>query len=228
MRFACRSVFTGLGLFVALLFTASNACGQSGATTIRGTVTDTQGASIAHASVTIFNASTNFTRKVETSATGAFSFELIPVGDYEMTVEAAGFRKADFKGIHGLVDQVVTIDPKLEVGSIKETVQVEASASLVQINTQDATLGNNIVSSQIVQLPLESRNVLALLTLQPQVTPDGYVAGGRSDQSNVTLDGVDINDAETSDVGKPLRNFAWSRWAPMPMKVVPPPRRSIW
>jgi hypothetical protein len=204
MRFTCRSVFTGLVLFVALLFTVSKACGQSGATTIRGTVTDTQGASIARASVIIFNASTNFTRKVETSATGAFSFELIPVGDYEMTVEAAGFRKADFKGVHGLVDQVVTIDPKLEVGSIKETVQVEASASLVQINTQDATLGNNIVSSQIVQLPLESRNVLALLTLQPQVTPDGYVAGGRSDQSNVTLDGVDINDAETSDVGKPV------------------------
>jgi hypothetical protein len=204
MRFACRSILSSLVLLVALLFIACGAWGQSGATTIRGTVTDTQGASIAHAIVTISHASTNFARTAETSATGAYSFELIPVGDYDMTVEAAGFRKAELRGIHGLVDQVVTIDPKLEVGSVKEIVQVEASASLVQINTQDATLGNNIVSTQILELPIESRNVLSLLTLQPQVTPTGYVAGGRSDQSNVTLDGVDINDAETSDVGKPV------------------------
>ena len=204
MRSACRTLFAGFALFVTIFLIPCNALGQSGTTTFRGTVTDGQGASVAHANVTLSSASSGFVRTVETSATGAYGFELVPVGDYVMVVEAAGFRKAEFKNVHGLVDQAVTIDVKLEVGSTKEIVQVEASASLVQINTQDATLGNNIVAEQIIQLPMESRNVLSLLTLQPQVTPDGYVAGGRSDQSNVTLDGVDINDAETSDVGKPV------------------------
>jgi len=68
----------------------------------------------------------------------------------------------------------------------------------------DATLGNNLSSAQLTQLPIKGRGILPLLTLQAQVTPTGYVAGGRSDQSNVTLDGVDINEAETSDVGKPV------------------------
>jgi len=204
MRFSGRNVFAGLALIFAFFLAQSTAWGQSGSTTFRGTVTDSQGAAVGRAAVTIINGETNFSRSMETSATGSYSFELIPVGDYELTVQAAGFRKAEFHRVHGLVDNVVTVDVKLEVGSVTETVQVEASSSAVQINTQDSTLGNNFVSEQISQLPMESRNVLALLTLQAQVTPDGYVAGGRSDQSNVTLDGVDINDAETSDVGKPV------------------------
>lgn len=205
MHFVGRKVLIGIALLLIALFTMPSASwAQGGSTTIRGTVTDAQGAAVGHAKVTVSNPATNFLRSTETTSTGAYSFELIPVGDYSLTVEAAGFRKAELKGVHGLVDQVVTLDAKLELGSMQETVQVEASASIVQINTQDATLGNNIVSSQIIGLPIESRNVLALLTLQPQVTPSGYVAGGRSDQSNVTLDGVDINDAETSDVNKPV------------------------
>ena len=69
------------------------------------------------------------------------------------------------------------------------------------VDTQDASLGNNFISQQITQLPLEARNVLSLLTLQPGVTKDGYVAGGRADQSNVTLDGVDINEAYSNAIG---------------------------
>jgi hypothetical protein len=200
-----RKVLAGFVLvLIALFIIQPDARAQGGSTTIRGTVTDAQGAAVARAIVKIANPATGLSRSVETSSTGAFGFELIPVGDYELTVEAAGFRKAEFRSVHGLVDTVVTIDAKLEVGSVSETVQVEASSSAVQINTQDATLGNNFVSNQITNLPMESRNVLSLLTLQAQVTRTGYVAGGRSDQSNITLDGVDINDAETSDVNKPV------------------------
>lgn len=63
------------------------------------------------------------------------------------------------------------------------------------INTEDVTLGGAFVSKKIVDLPLEARNIVSLLSLQAGLTRDGYVAGGRSDQSNVTLDGVDINEA---------------------------------
>jgi hypothetical protein len=160
---------------------------------------------VARAQVSIKNAS-GFARTQETTTTGAFSFDLIPVGDYDVAVQAAGFRKADYPSVHALVGNTVTLDVRLEVGSTSQVVQVEAGGNEVQINTQDATLGNTIVGTQISQLPLEGREIRVLLTLQPGVTPAGYVAGARSDQSNITLDGLDINDAESSDInGNVLR-----------------------
>src|SRR5947208_1639190 len=71
------------------------------------------------------------------------------------------------------------------------------------MNTSDATLGNNFISEQITQLPLEARNLVDLLSLQPGSTREGYVTGARADQSNVTLDGVDINNAQTANVQVP-------------------------
>src|SRR5437660_5834402 len=72
------------------------------------------------------------------------------------------------------------------------------------MHTKLPTLSNTIVNQQINQLPLEGRNVLSLLPLQPGVTQDGYVAGARSDQSNITLDGVDINDAQSNAIDGPV------------------------
>jgi hypothetical protein len=203
MKFGLR-VFSGLALLSALFLLAQNvAFGQAGTSTIRGTVTDQQGGVVAHARVSIKDTS-GFSRSQETTATGAYSFDLIPVGDYDITVEASGFRKAEFSAVHALVGNTITLDVKLEIGSTSQVVQVESSTNEVQINTQDATLGNTIVGTQITQLPMEARNVLSLLTLQPGVTPDGSVAGARSDQSNITLDGIDINEAQTSDIGSPV------------------------
>jgi hypothetical protein len=95
------------------------------------------------------------------------------------------------------VDKSTTVDVSLEVGSLTETVTVSAGVEEVLINTQDATIGNNFVARQIEQMPLESRNVVQLLSLQPGVTRDGYVTGSRADQANVTLDGVDVNEQQT-------------------------------
>jgi hypothetical protein len=188
-----------LVLVCALLFLSSGANGQSGTSTIRGEVTDPQGKQVSGASVTIKRGSTGFTRTQRTNSAGSFNFELIPPGDYALEVEAAGFKK-EVRSVNALVSAVVDADVRLEIGSAIETVRVEVAASAVTVDTEDATLGNNFENQQITQLPLESRNVLNLLTLQPGVTKDGYVAGARSDQSNVTLDGVDINDAQTTSV----------------------------
>jgi len=118
------------------------------------------------------------------------------------------------------VRQPVTFDAVLSLGGTIESISVEGATS--RLNTQDATLGNGFTSEQIVQLPLEARNVTDLLSLQPGVVylgqnsptrtvnfgendPDsrnGAVNGARSDQSNVTLDGVDVND--------PLTGFAFN------------------
>src|SRR5215468_11150212 len=114
MRFSRRTLFIAFALIIVLILIPSNAWSQGGSTSIRGTVTDAQGATVAHAKVAITNLGNNFTRSQESTPTGAYSFELIPVGDYDVIVEAPGFRKAEFKSVHGLVDSVVTIDVKLE------------------------------------------------------------------------------------------------------------------
>ena len=106
--------------------------------------------------------------------------------------------------MHALVGRPAELTVQLEVGTPTQTIEVSAENSTVQVNTQDTSLGNNFISQQITQLPMEARDVLSLLTLQPGVTRTGYVAGARSDQSNITLDGVDINDAQTNSVTGPV------------------------
>ncbi|HZI88421.1 MAG TPA: hypothetical protein VFD48_16430, partial [Pyrinomonadaceae bacterium] len=96
-----------------------------------------------------------------------------------------------------------SVDVELEVGNVTESVTVQSGSADLLVNRDDATLGNNFVSKQITDLPLEARNVNNLLSLQPGSTRDGFVAGARADQSNVTLDGVDINEAESNQVTNP-------------------------
>ncbi len=193
-------------LLLLLLAVASSpyVLGQLGASTIRGTITDPSGAAVAGATVTITNLETNLSRKLTTNATGGYSFDLIPPGTYKVEIEAKGFRKDVVQRVQAMVGSISEVSQALKVGEIQETVVVESTAAEVQINTQDATLGNNIENKQILELPLNNRNVIDLLTLQPAVTQGGYVAGARSDQSNITLDGVDINDAQSNDIGSPV------------------------
>jgi len=183
-----------LGLFCTLLFFAGGAKAQSGTSTVRGEVSDPQGKAVSGAEVTIKSPDTGFTRTQTTNSAGGFSFELIPPGDYRMEVHAAGFKKT-LQSVSALVGSAISADVRLEIGAVDQVVQVEATGA-VAVNTEDATLGNNFSNQQITQLPLESRDVLNLLTLQPGVTPTGFVSGARSDQSNITLDGVDINDQQ--------------------------------
>jgi hypothetical protein len=190
---------------VGLVLVLANgmAWGQTGTATISGEVTDPQGAVIPGATVTITGAATNFTRKQKASPAGVFSFALIPPGNYRVEVEAPGFKRKVLSQVHAVVGAVVDASVALDVGAIAETVTVEAAGSAVHIDTQDATLGNYFESVQITQLPLEARALVDMLSLQPGTTREGYVTGARADQSNVTLDGVDINNAQTANVEIP-------------------------
>jgi len=187
------------------LFLALPALGQSATSSVRGSVNDPQGNMVAGATVTLTSAGTNQSRSTTTTDSGTYSFELIQVGDYSLEVEAQGFKKAQVTGIHALLAKTTSADVTLEVGNVNETVTVASSAESLA-NRDDATLGNNFVNKQITQLPSEARNVASFLTLQPAVTRDGYVAGARSDQSNVTLDGVDINEAQFNQIGSVSSN----------------------
>jgi hypothetical protein len=164
-------------------------------------VTDPQGNVVAGASVTLVSPETNTSRTQTTSNDGHFAFDLIPPGTYRVEAEATGFKKTVLTDVRALVATPTDLSMQLAIGNVAETVTVSSNAAETLINTQDATLGNTFVSQQITQLPLEARNVAALLTLQPTATREGYVAGSRADQANVTLDGVDINEAQTNQLG---------------------------
>lgn len=192
-----------LVVFLSLLLAVSFCLAQTGTSTIRGTVTDPQGSLVPGATLTLTNIETNASRTTKSTDSGTYVFDLITPADYRIEVEAKGFKKQVVEDVKALIGKPTETNVTLEVGTVAETVEVKASTQEALVNTQDATLGNNFNSLQITQLPLESRNLVDLLSLQPGSTREGYVTGARADQSNVTLDGVDINNAQTGNAEIP-------------------------
>lgn len=188
-----------LSLLISIICLGALLFGQTGTSTIRGTVTDQQGRVVARATVTLTNMATNAVRTATTGDAGTYVFDLINPADYRIEVDAKGFRKGLTENVKALIGKPTEADVQLEVGASTEVVEVQASARDAVVNTQDATLGNVFESIQITQLPLEARNLIDLLSLQPGVSREGYTTGARADQSNVTLDGVDINNAQTGN-----------------------------
>jgi len=187
-------------LLIVLLALLPAAWGQA-TTQISGLVTDASGAVIPNASLDLENTDTGVKRSTTSDSMGAYAFLQVIPGPYKMTVKANGFRTATVSDLRLLVNNPVTSNVKLEVGQISEVVSVTAETE--QLNTVDASIGNAIGNKPIVQLPLNARNIVGLLALQPGVvytkdddtdSRNGAVNGGKSDQANVTLDGVDVND----------------------------------
>ncbi len=177
---------------------------QTATTSLRGTITDPSGALVPGATVTLTNAATGSSMSTTASSSGSYVFAQIPPAHYTIAVSAPGFGR-ETKSAELLVNQPATIDFTLTIQATAETVDVSSAAQT--LNTTDATLGDSVGNSTIQALPMEGRDPLALLTLQPGVlylgNPDenntidsrsGSVSGGRSDQGNVTLDGMDDND----------------------------------
>jgi len=162
-------------------------------TSVTGKVVD-QGKAVIPGVIVTLTSITGAGRTAETDPVGVYRFLQLPPGTYQIKAELQGFKTAVVEQLELLVDTATTIDLVMEIGEISDTVTVEASAA--KLNVTDATLGNAFAGSRIRQLPLESRNVAALLSLQPAVTESGYVSGARSDQSNLTLDGIDVNDQQ--------------------------------
>ncbi len=160
------------------------------------------------ASITIVNDATHAKRSAVSDPVGRYSLLQVEPGTYTLTAQAAGFADVVVSRVPLLVNSPATLPIVFEkVGAITQTVSVVAETT--QINTTDASIGNAVGGKVITQLPFEGRNVVGLLALQPGVvflgepTPgtqgdwrSGAVNGGKSDQANVTLDGVDVNDQQ--------------------------------
>lgn len=200
---------------VALLVAAAAGYAQDTGS-LHGTVTDPNGAVIDKAQVKLSEARTGAERSEETDASGAFNFTQVRPGIYSVVITHDGFRRYQRDNVTVLVASPTTLDAQLALGDVKETVTVEAAA-LPTLNTVDATVGNPFDEKEVKGLPFAARNPVNLLTLQPGVTvtgqsdtdktflgsplrldeKDGVVNGVRSNQSNITLDGVDANNWET-------------------------------
>src|SRR3954447_20953435 len=202
-----RSLLYMLALCIAL---AMPSMGQTFGE-ITGLVRDQSGAALVNAQITVVNAETNATRTTESNEAGAFSFPALPPGTYNVRVEKQGFRSAVQNGVLLQVQQSARLDFDLSVGQVSESVEVSANAQL--LTTENATVGTVIENKRIVELPLNGRNYLQLVSLSPNVSygfgnagqagsrqggerasQNISVAGQRSYFNNFTLDGVNNTD----------------------------------
>jgi hypothetical protein len=192
-------------IFAVMALLASIVWAQS-SSQLNGSVQDPSGASVANAKITLTDAANGFERSTTSNSAGLYQFLEVPPGDYRLEATATGFATYTASKITLVVKTPSTVNIKFQVAGVETSVNVEGQAPL--INRTDASLGNTIEASQIAELPIADRNVVYLLSLQPGVaylggaaetnqdtdTRSGAVNGVRSDQSNVTLDGIGVND----------------------------------
>lgn len=176
---------------------------QGTTTRITGTVTDTSGAAIAGATVTLTNEGTNISLTTTTSGSGVYLFDLIQPGSYKVTVEKEGFKRFESSRNNIILNIPATLNASLEVGDVSAVVSVEASAEAVTTATS-GNVGTTLESREVESLPIvgaRGRNPFDLLNYQPGVVNGANVGGGihvhgsRDRAFNFTLDGIDINES---------------------------------
>lgn len=166
---------------------------------LTGVITDKTGAVVSTVAVVLENTATNAIYKATTNSAGSYTFADVPPGPgYKLTFSHPGFEPVIVTDLYLNVATTRTQDATLRVGSISESIQVNAGGRNVTLDTTGASIGNNFNVSLLNDLPVQARDSpAALFTLQPGVTLDGSTTGARVDQNNVTLDGLDVNDIAT-------------------------------
>src|SRR5262249_22085743 len=184
-------------LSILALVSVCSATAQTSTSLLSGTVFDNSGAVVTGAAVTAIHESTGTTVKQTSNNAGLYAFPSMPVGSYTVVVEAPGFKTARQTGNILAVGVPLTVNVTLQVGSATDVINVEAAAE--QINTTNATLGNVVEQQAVKTLPLNGRNPLNLIVLEPGVTQRSgttiNVNGMRAQAGNVTVDGIEANEA---------------------------------
>ncbi|MEZ5399385.1 MAG: carboxypeptidase regulatory-like domain-containing protein [Bryobacteraceae bacterium] len=215
-----------IGFLCTLTAASPHLLGQARDTaSLSGTVSDSQGAVIPGAKVTVVNMQTGVSRTVSSGQDGGYVFSLMPVGVYDLTVEQSGFRKYQRVKIELRANENIQADAVLDIGSVQETITVDAAVT--QIDTRSATLNHTVDSKRIVDLPLNGRNPADLVLLAPGVNsgasnnsgdvggsnwrPKGQkevsVNGSRNNNLRYTLDGgTNMDDLVNGNLDFPFPN----------------------
>jgi hypothetical protein len=202
-----RRIFSVIALIV-LMFSVVTVAKAQRTASITGVATDSSKAVIPGVAVTLRNPQTGVVLKTTTGSAGEYTFNLVPAGPgYEIQFEATGFSPVVIKDLYLNVDDTRTQNAELKAGGANVSVEVSAASESETINTTDAQVGTSVQVEVLNDLPIESRDSpSSLFYMLPGVTSDGSVTGARNDQSNVTLDGLDVNDNETGQFGALVGN----------------------
>jgi hypothetical protein len=199
-----------LVVFSVLLVSGLVSFAQTGTSNITGTIRDSNGAAVPGATVTAKNEATGVSSTQTTTDSGLYSFASLPVGNYTITVEKQGFKTLQKTNNTLQVGEPLTVDGALEIGQVSETVTVSGGPE--QLQSSNATIGNVVEQKAIEALPLNGRNPLTLLLLEPGVVQRSFggagsgvhVNGSRDRAYNVTIDGIEANE---SSVPNPVSNL---------------------
>lgn len=198
-------------VILALAMIPGRLAAQAVTGTILGLVRDISGAAVPNAPITLTETGTGFTRTVATDSAGEYTAPSLPTGSYTLTVEVQGFKKTSLPNVQLGVDQKLRVDVTLEVGTVTETVEIQAAGAVVKSDSSE--LGETVTERQIVDLPLNGRDFVQLTRIIPGVVrgiPGANIDGAgslawrasasfsangqRTRDNNFMLDGVDNND----------------------------------
>jgi hypothetical protein len=196
------------GFFLACALLVSMQLKAQDVASITGVVNDQSGALIPNVNVNLTNSGTGATYEGVTNAEGSYMITNVRPGPgYKLTFTSTGFKSKVVTDIYMNVDVTRTQNARLDVGGSSSSIEVSASADQVTLDTTDATVGNNFEVQFLNDLPVANRDSpAALFYEQPGVTLQGAVTGARVDQTNVTLDGLDVNDEATGNFGAIVAN----------------------
>ncbi|MFN0107041.1 MAG: carboxypeptidase regulatory-like domain-containing protein [Bryobacteraceae bacterium] len=200
-----------LALAAMMIAAALPAAAQQGRGSYFGTVTDTTGAAVPAAKVTLTNVGTNTAVTTETNNDGLYTATALQIGEYTIQIEKSGFKRAVRTGLTLQVDQRAQIDFRLDIGGVAETIEVRGEAPLV--DTGSATVGKVVENRRVVELPLNGRNALALTLLTPSVKSNAGPTNSGFGDRGIQLSSISINggpnamNAQSLDGGNNIQSY---------------------
>jgi len=205
-----RTLSSGFFSLIFLLCLSATLLAQTFRGGIQGTVTDSSGASVIGANVTVKSADTGLTRTATTNDQGDYLFTELPLGTYSVSASKSGFGTKVTNGINVAVSVNTRADVQLVPGEVKQEVVVTAEAPI--IDTTGNTMGGTIQANQLANLPINGGDFAKLLTLVPGSASDPNgdsdspgsfgtfsINGNRGRSNNYLLDGTDMNDGYRND-----------------------------
>lgn len=190
------------GLVLGLIALASSLCAQTtGTGTLVGNVTDSTGASLVGAKITVVSVDTAFTSAAVTTNEGSYYVPYLAPGFYRLTIETAGFKRYLREGIQIRTGEIPRIDVTMEVGAVTDSIKVEGSALLLE--TETAAAGQVLSGDELLKIPVSQKRAIRMTYYYPGTQPvDGYhVLGQRARAIGYTVDGINGKEPGIGNIG---------------------------